>query len=1220
MQNTAGKVTSAPGWRAALGVLAAAVALFATAALTYQLALASIPAHRATLENLVRARTGLDVRFDELGLRWGWYGPEAVFSRVELREPGEPDVLVRAAELTVGVDAWRTMQSGQLEAGRITLVAPDIDIARLELRPRATLTAGTRVVRWSARPLLARWPNGRMDIEGGTLRFPDPSGSGGSLSLAIRRATLRRADELWSAEAHTLLPERFGRELKLSLQLRADARNPSSIGGVVHIEGERLVLASWRELLARTWGGSHDLPSAGEGRIVADLQLRGGRLEGGHGSVRAQDLILRSAAGFAPREVHLASVRGAWHLTRSAGIWHVTADDVALGSRVPGRSPGDLALEVAENGQWIRGTLRNTPIEARLEEGWPGVSSQLEELRGSLHEFKLDWASGRAPGERLRVAASIGALAVAARGAGVALEGVTAHLSGTDTRLLVDIESPRGKLTVTGALHAGAGAEPPTLTMHATLTDADVATLQALVGNEARQVLGPRAARLNSGTITHADFAWAGMAGAPPLVRASSGSATLRGALLEGGDSWPAISGLDAHLEWRGIEWRASVARASAGPFQLLGLNAAWRSDAAGGMRCSGQAEGRIEDVLEWLRGQPQLDGYQLAKGDFAAQGDAIFALDAFVPRGAKSGNDNPRVHITAQLDGAAITLASQIPPLEAVRGTLTFDGGRLQRSMLTAAWLGGPVALRVAERRAGDAWGLTVQAQGTLEARQLATVAATDLGTLDVAGRTSWRGDLAFTPATGTRPVSWHAQADTALIGITSRLPAPLAKQGPAPAPVHIEIDGAADSALVHLSLADTLRGVLALREDPRGWRPAGGDLRFGGAPAQDAPSGRIEVLGRLPRVDLAPWIIAWRGFAASAMALPLRTHLTIDELLLAGHSYRGVAVAGKQDDDGLELTLDGASLQGSLTWPAHPQPGSLVEARFDSLQMPPFGAAVDFAPLLAALGPVAQLEIQKIMQQDHVLGRLSTRLELKDHDLTIDPLTLEGARDELWAALHCSFAGPCRLRFALDTRDAATTLRDFGLRADLQAERGSLTGELEWPLSAAQSSPRQWLTSVRGRVRLALADGAAQAAGSRPGSPFAIVAVPELLRDPPASLRIGESDAEGRELKFARVGGEFDIRDGSAYTSDLHFDGDAEILMSGRTGLVDQDYDYQALILRGEDRLPAAVRRFAAVPKVAAAWMALRELVAGSEPDPSRLQLRLQGSWQAPTITAAR
>ncbi|MBV8804472.1 MAG: hypothetical protein JO042_05485, partial [Sinobacteraceae bacterium] len=39
----------------------------------YELALARIPQHRAALESIVRAQTGLDIRFTELGLRWGWY-------------------------------------------------------------------------------------------------------------------------------------------------------------------------------------------------------------------------------------------------------------------------------------------------------------------------------------------------------------------------------------------------------------------------------------------------------------------------------------------------------------------------------------------------------------------------------------------------------------------------------------------------------------------------------------------------------------------------------------------------------------------------------------------------------------------------------------------------------------------------------------------------------------------------------------------------------------------------------------------------------------------------------------------------------------------------------------------------------------------------------------------------------------------------------------------
>src|SRR5579859_5944522 len=96
----------------------------------YELALARIPQHRAALESIVRAQTGLDIRFSELGLRWGWYGPEAVFTRVELGEPGQWASVLRAAELVVGFDAWQTLRTGQPQAGRIELISPDIDVAR----------------------------------------------------------------------------------------------------------------------------------------------------------------------------------------------------------------------------------------------------------------------------------------------------------------------------------------------------------------------------------------------------------------------------------------------------------------------------------------------------------------------------------------------------------------------------------------------------------------------------------------------------------------------------------------------------------------------------------------------------------------------------------------------------------------------------------------------------------------------------------------------------------------------------------------------------------------------------------------------------------------------------------------------------------------------------------------------------------------------------------
>jgi len=80
------------------------------------------------------------------------------------------------------------------------------------------------------------------------------------------------------------------------------------------------------------------------------------------------------------------------------------------------------------------------------------------------------------------------------------------------------------------------------------------------------------------------------------------------------------------------------------------------------------------------------------------------------------------------------------------------------------------------------------------------------------------------------------------------------------------------------------------------------------------------------------------------------------------------------------------------------------------------------------------------------------------------------------------------------------------------------------------------------------------------------------------------------------------------------------AEILMRGRTSLAERNYDQQVWILRGEGRLPAAVRRLGPTPRVAAAWLSLRELFTGSgREEGSKAQLHLQGTWDDPIVVAA-
>jgi uncharacterized protein YhdP len=169
-----------------------------------------------------------------------------------------------------------------------------------------------------------------------------------------------------------------------------------------------------------------------------------------------------------------------------------------------------------------------------------------------------------------------------------------------------------------------------------------------------------------------------------------------------------------------------------------------------------------------------------------------------------------------------------------------------------------------------------------------------------------------------------------------------------------------------------------------------------------------------------------------------------------------------------------------------------------------------------------------------------------------------------------------------------------------------------------------RPALATLAGRLNLRLEDGVTRTARDpdAEGTPFALLLVPALMSAMGQGVDVGtgEGMSQPRGLRFSRLEGDFELRDGEAATSNLHLDGDAEILMRGRTGLVARDYDQQVWILRGEGRLPAAVRRLGPTPRVAAAWLSLRELFAGAgREDGSRAPLHLQGSWDDPIVVAA-
>ena len=1158
----------APRWlrRAMLGV-AAAAALLVFTVLVYELARARVPQHRAALERLVRAQTGLDVRFAELGLRWGWYGPEVAFRRVELGEPGQggaTGTLLRAPELIVGFDAWRTLRSGHPEAGRIRLVSADIDFAALASpggRPGAVsgANAGT-----SPLTVLQRWRGGRIDLEGGTLRLPAPGGPAGAVTLQIRRASLHRSADEWNLSGLVFLPDRLGRSARLALRVGGDLDQPERVAGTVRIEGRRVLFSGWRDLLAHQPALAGSVPHGADGDLTAELAFTAAEVRFDWDAARPAARRLQTSADIED----LAFVPRSRDFVLSGLTARVTGTDAELSASVHSRVAW---LELAQSAQTLADLQVSSTLKwRRTQAGW----------RLSTDEFLLQHAQAR--------------------------------------------------LVLDGSI-AGRPGAPDEIDARGVLTGADIPFVKDLLGGATAQVFGAVASQLVAGEIHDARFTVRGPLDELPLGTPGaglSGSLVLRDAVLSGGDLWPDMSGVMARVQWQGAKIRASVDAGRAGPFQITAARAEWDALGAGGTRLTGRIGGQLEDAVAWVREHPPLQVYAPGVRDLAASGSAQFALDVAIP--AVQSDGHARVAIS--FDAANLQALDGLPPVHDLSGELVYDSGRLEQSVLQGSWLGGPLTLRIAEHRDNGRARIRVQAHGTATAAQL--MDATDSGA-GLQGSTDWSGTFDYlTPAQG-RPPRWRLRGISNLLGLVSTLPEPFAKRAAVAVPAQIDLSGGDSAALAHVSLGDRARGVVALkRAQERGWRIERGAIHLGGAPlaSPGLPTEPVVLVeGKLARLDLPAYAMGLRSLREDLLP-PVRARIDATQLVAGGLAYDSASLQAERTVQGTDLMIESEGLAGTAHWPAlspsREMPdgvalwaGLRTAQRTAEIHLARLDLADPLAPggatLLAALAPLARVSVDELNWRGRALGRVTADVSVQDDRVALDDVLLTGATQQARGALRCQREpADCHLTFNAASSDAAATLEDFGFRREVSAREGTFSGDLEWPWAASN-----WLAAVRGSTSLKLADGSvtgpsADINGSAEitGRRFPLLAIPALV----GGLEPGVAPDWG--LRFTRLAADFALREGQATTTNLHLDGDAEILMRGRIGLVARDYDQQVWVLRGEDRLPAAIRRFGATPGVAAAWLGLREfLAAGAEPPRSRAALRLQGSWDDPIVAAA-
>jgi uncharacterized protein YhdP len=331
-----------------------------------------------------------------------------------------------------------------------------------------------------------------------------------------------------------------------------------------------------------------------------------------------------------------------------------------------------------------------------------------------------------------------------------------------------------------------------------------------------------------------------------------------------------------------------------------------------------------------------------------------------------------------------------------------------------------------------------------------------------------------------------------------------------------------------------------------------------------------------------------------------------------VAGRHFPQVQLGIREDADGLQVRADSASLAGVLYVPHEISSRSPATLELARLEVAPAENAASPAALVAALAPAARVDADSVIWNGRRLGTVHARFGVEDDRLHVQELLARGPSHELRAAGECERAfGRCRVAVQIDSHDVTQTLRDFAFAPEVAAQRATLIADVEWQPDGALPA----LASLGGKVTFTLEEGRVLSAPAQDASPpFALLTIPALLREEGGTVA---GDGAG-QVAFRRLEADYSLRDGQAFTANLHFDGEAEVLARGRVGLVDRDYDQVAWVLEGEERLPAALRRFAATPRVAAAWLRLRDWFGAPDVGEPSAVVRLHGSWARPIASA--
>lgn len=386
------------------------------------------------------------------------------------------------------------------------------------------------------------------------------------------------------------------------------------------------------------------------------------------------------------------------------------------------------------------------------------------------------------------------------------------------------------------------------------------------------------------------------------------------------------------------------------------------------------------------------------------------------------------------------------------------------------------------------------------------------------------------------------------------------------------------------------------------------------------------ISIQGSLEKLNLSEWIdiIAIDNIAQSQKNVSNQTRsitgeFTIGELQIINNNFNDIKINLNNPAEGWKVSFDGSEIKGhaQLVKVGNNQIDKLL-VKLESLSL--HGSETENDSSQSEIDKIPELEvsIESFNYKDNQLGQLELQTNNVENGINISNLSISKPGFNITAnGEWMRIDGIDRSEFyaKLESESIETMLATFNYdSANIQEGQTIIEMNANWMDTPMNFS----MEKITGELDMKIDKGQFLDINPSAGRLFGLLSIQTL----PRRLALDFTDLFNKGFAFDSISGNFNMDQGHAYTNDLELIGPAaNIIVSGRTGIVTEDYDQIATITpKVSNSLPVASALFGPIGIGVGAVIYLTGELFKSIPDKIdqilRYQYSIKGSWDNPDI----